>query len=98
MDLRAPVRVLLGVDHRGGVVCHRWRDDQQLREEAAMKLDLDAIEVATVRRPGYGDNDADLIFIAAARSDVPALVKRVRELEAALLRLADAWDRLGPPA
>ena len=38
---------------------------------------------------GHGcESDSDAIFIAAARTDVPALIAHVRELEARLMGLA----------
>jgi hypothetical protein len=53
-----------------------------------VKLDLKAI------RARLGDRHALAVNL---RDDGLALCDRVEELERALLRLADTWDRLGPP-
>jgi hypothetical protein len=72
--------------------------DEELNEiEARANLASDGpwaqhpIHRKAVHMPGEGwipDTNADAEFIAHARTDVPRLVARVRELEAALRRAA----------
>jgi len=53
------------------------------------------LDIALVDVEGGGYHHQDAEFIAHARTDVPALVARVEELEAALAKVDGLWDAYG---
>ena len=65
--------------------------DQRLERRGLGILGPSFERVALMPEPA-GAHPADALFVAHARTDVPALVARVRELEAAILEACDVLD------
>lgn len=59
------------------------------------KLDLDAIETRAEEAFDQTHIECDLALANIVRQDVPALVARVRELEAALANISDQAEVMG---